>query len=129
MVSAYHEAFLVQRTAGIKHGKRAFYVHLKGVHDLLRDWGNCEEVCLAGLFHSIYGTQYFKHGVLDREDVVDRMELNGLIGLHAAHLVLRFCSEERKTMTDPQLLEIEAANLLEQGAVKAAARLLDKPIS
>jgi hypothetical protein len=37
-----------------------FLSHLTGVEAVLRDWGEPEPVCLAGLFHSIYGTEGFQ---------------------------------------------------------------------
>jgi hypothetical protein len=39
-----------------------------------------------------------------------------LIGAEAEHLAYRFCVEDRRKFTEPDLLEIEAANLIEQGA-------------
>jgi hypothetical protein len=116
MVAQRHEIFLRERTYGVTHGGRPFFAHLKGVHDFLVDWGNPEHVCLAGLYHSIYGTQYFKHRTLDRDNVVDRCMLRGLIGLHAENLVLRFCVDDHRKFTDRELLEIEAANLIEQNS-------------
>lgn len=38
-------------------GSSAFDVHLRGVQAVLRHWGADEELCNAGLFHSIYGTE------------------------------------------------------------------------
>lgn len=99
------------------HSGRTLYEHLKGVHDLLRDWDNPRHVCLAGLFHSIYGTNTFKHVSLR-----DRGELVKKIGLRAETLVHLFSTADRpffNTVDDKsfrrELLEIEAANLFEQG--------------
>jgi hypothetical protein len=38
----------------------SFLDHLVAVEDLLRAWGCGEAVCLAGLYHSIYGTEGFQ---------------------------------------------------------------------
>jgi hypothetical protein len=119
MVAARYETFLRERTRGINHSGRAFFEHLKGVHDLLRDWGNPEHVCVAGLFHSIYGTQYFKHRCLPLNR---RAELVDLIGVEAECLVYEFCTQDRARLRDPQLLEIEAANLIEQGGMSQETR-------
>jgi hypothetical protein len=128
MVAARYEAFLREHTRGARHSGRAFFDHLKGTHDLLRDWGNPEYVCVAGLFHSIYGTQYFKHRCLPLNR---RNELASLIGADAERLVYEFCTQDRNCLTDPQLLEIEAANLIEQGGMsqEKRRRLLWSPIS
>ena len=45
---------------GMEHFGRPFREHLIGTHDLLDQWQNSENVCLAGLFHSVYGTKTFR---------------------------------------------------------------------
>ena len=58
--------FLISLDANkTRHSGRTLFDHLKGVHDLLRDWDNEHHVCMAGLFHSIYGTNTFKHQSLN----------------------------------------------------------------
>jgi hypothetical protein len=111
--------FLISLDANkTRHSGRTLFEHLKGVHDLLRDWDNNSHVCLAGLFHSIYGTQVFKHQSLD-----DRGRLREMIGDYAEFLVHCFSTRDRPlfaSIEDPKvrahLMEIEAANLLEQGS-------------
>ena len=110
--------FLISLDANkTRHSGRTLFDHLKGVHDLLRDWDNEHHVCLAGLFHSIYGTNTFKHQSLN-----DRAKLIEMIGLKAELLVHYFSTKDRpffESIEDKgvrrDLLEIEAANLLEQG--------------
>jgi hypothetical protein len=110
--------FLISLDANqTRHSGRTLFDHLKGVHDLLRDWDNEHYVCLAGLFHSIYGTNTFKHKSLS-----DRARLIEMIGLKAELLVHYFSTKDRpffESIEDKgvrrNLLEIEAANLLEQG--------------
>jgi hypothetical protein len=105
---------------------------------LLRDWGNPEPICVAGLFHSIYGTWHFRHKAFP---IKNRSELAKLIGKEAEFLAYVFCVTERPKVflanaggsqisihdyyanrpiqLSPadlsKLLEIEAANLIEQG--------------
>ena len=109
-----------------RHSGRTLLEHLRGVHDLLRDWGNDEEVCNAGLFHSIYGTKTFRH-----QSMTDRAQLVAMIGHHAEFLVHCFSTRDRpmfESIDDPvirgQLMEIEAANLMEQGGSQNALRKL-----
>lgn len=113
-----HKTFLLELGCdSTPHSHRSLFEHLKGVHDLLRDWGNNADVCSAGLFHSIYGTNTFKHvSTTNRERVREQ------IGEHAERLVLYFSTGKRpffKNLDDQQmrreLMEIEAANLVEQG--------------
>jgi ABC-type enterobactin transport system permease subunit len=140
MVEEKYRAFLLDHlhTDEIGHSRRDFYAHLKGTHDLLRAWKNSEAVCVAGLFHSIYGTWHFRHQAFP---IDDRQMLRRLIGEEAEFLVYVFCVTERPRqflaaanaaeialwdhhaddfirLSRPQLnqlLEIEAANLVEQG--------------
>ncbi|MYM84899.1 hypothetical protein GTP44_23495 [Duganella sp. FT50W] len=62
--------------------------HLIGVYELLRSWGNREEVCLAGLFHNIYGTEVFKPKAVALEQ---RQSIAAVIGDEAEHLAYLFC--------------------------------------
>ena len=140
MVAQVHEKFLTDHGATLtRHSGRCLYEHLKSTHDLLRDWGNPEPVCLAGLFHSAYGTVSFKHKSVDLKE---RPTVRALIGKDAEYLVYLFCVIDRPKVflaaqamfqrhlfdrhthsivsvthqIRNQLVEIEAANLLEQGA-------------
>jgi hypothetical protein len=113
--------------------------HLVGTHDLLQAWGSREDICDAGLFHSIYGTVRFHHKSwpLEQRDVI-----RGLIGDYAEELACLFCGMNRPAAffdredawLFPQMLrdlrEIEAANLIEQGSKgRWLARLRDSNIS
>ena len=124
-----HRQFLFDLGANTtRHSGRTLFEHLKGVHDLLRDWDNNSHVCLAGLFHSIYGTDVFKHVSLD-----DRGKLREMIGDTAEFLVHCFSTRDRPlfaSVEDPKvrahLMEIEAANLLEQGSSGRALHRLSR---
>lgn len=52
-------------TAAAPHTGRSLRDHLIGTFDLLEAWGNDRDVCLAGLFHSIYGTEVYTHASAD----------------------------------------------------------------
>lgn len=128
-------AFLEEQQADrTRHSGRMLLDHLVGTHDLLRAWGASETVCLAGLYHSIYGTRRFRH---QSWPLNDRDTIRALIGDDAEALVYLFCVTDRpraflysiggaiydhyrqKSVPLPRaalrdLLEIEAANLLEQ---------------
>ncbi|HEX5126718.1 MAG TPA: GNAT family N-acetyltransferase [Rhodocyclaceae bacterium] len=119
----------------LPHSGRTFIEHLTGTYDLLKSWDCGEEIALAGLFHSIYGTNAFQQSSLSFER---RGELRALIGERAEQLAFLFCSIERpkaflpalktrklinrfngaqinvdiETLRD--LITIECANLIEQ---------------
>jgi len=76
----------------VPHTQKNYLAHLIAVHRDLRSWGCPEEVCLGGMFHSIYGTemfQGFKLGLAER-DAVRR-----LIGERAEWLAYLNCAMDR----------------------------------
>lgn len=119
------------------HSGRHLIDHLVGVHDLLAAWGNPPEICRAGLFHSVYGTNIFtfRSAGFDQRPVI-----RAALGETAERLAYLFCSIDRPlallqaliqrslTLSDivaggdvpieawelAALLEIEIANFLEQ---------------
>lgn len=66
-----------------------FLSHLIGVYHWLAQWGCPEQVMLAGLFHSVYGTQAFQEFALP---VSRREEIQVLIGESAERLVYAYCA-------------------------------------
>ncbi len=69
--------------------------HLLGTRDLLREWGARQELCDAGLFHSLYGTEYFDSATLPE---TGRKDLRRIIGAGAEYLVWLWCFGIRNTM-------------------------------
>jgi hypothetical protein len=126
MIRPEHEAALklALRADALDHKGRSLWDHLKGVHDLLESWGAATHVQLAGLFHSIYSTSQYPLQCLE-PTTRNRELVMELIGTKAEFLVYVFCSNDRLMFLDmghheasqdlKDLLEIEAANLLEQG--------------
>jgi len=68
--------------------------HLHGTERLLREWGNRETVCVAGLYHAVYGTDGIEGCLtgLDAREAVARV-----IGVEAESLVYLYvaCDRER----------------------------------
>ena len=117
------------------HTGRTLFDHLLGTARLLESWGNPPEVCLAGLYHSIYGTQSYRVSSLE---LTERDRVRDLIGERGEWLAYLFCVTDRSSFfseagTSPvrlrdrvheatidvraedltALLEIEVANYLE----------------
>ena len=85
---------LYQFGAGqIEHSTRKLSDHLIGTHHLLESWLASRETCLAGLFHSIYGTKYFKTQPVQ---LPERVKMQKLIGHQAELLVYLFCVTDRR---------------------------------
>ena len=132
-----HVALLEELDAHVtSHSRRTLLAHLQGTHDLLKEWGNEPDVCVAGLFHSVYGTYVF-----DKQcaDLSKREQIRDVIGPDAERLVHLFCVTDRRCFyehlgesrfylrdivddcdleldqdTLAALIEIEVANILEQ---------------
>ena len=75
------------------HSRRTLMAHLQGTWDLLAEWGNPPDVCVAGLFHSVYGTYIFDGQCAD---VSMRGTIREAIGTDAERLVYVFCVTDRR---------------------------------
>lgn len=76
----------------IEHTKKGYLAHAIGVHNDLRSWGCDAEVCRAGMYHSIYGTEFFQRFTLPVER---RDEVQQLIGERAERLAYCNCAMDR----------------------------------
>jgi uncharacterized protein (TIGR02466 family) len=102
------------------HSGRLLSDHLINVYRLLKEEEQSDAVCDAGLFHSIYGTEVYKHS-----SVEDRNLICTIIGEEAERLVHLFCTlpmpreESFSKLEDEtissQLISIHEANEKEQG--------------
>lgn len=82
-------------TETVEHtGDKGFLAHLIGVYNDLKTWGCDQDVCRAGLFHSIYGTQLFQRFSLP---LARREEVKQLIGDRAERLAFVNCVMDRST--------------------------------
>lgn len=75
-------------------GAKGFFAHLVGVYHDLQAWGAERDVCRAGLFHSIYGTEMFRRWSLPLER---RGEVQALIGERAEWIAYVNCLMDRST--------------------------------
>lgn len=110
--------FLKQNDAASNgHSGRKLIDHLVGTADLLAQW-NCEmDVVLAGLCHSVYGTDSFHTVTIDPSR---RDEVRALIGERAEQLAWEFGNRKNPRIVsfirnnEIDLILIECANLIEQ---------------
>lgn len=89
--------------AKIDHSEKTYLAHAIGVYKDLKAWGCSTDLCHAGLFHSIYGTQLFQGFTLPLNR---RPELQALIGDYAEKLAFVNCFMDRDTL-DAQLEQRE----------------------
>ena len=76
----------------VGHTQKTYLGHLLAVERLLDEAGCPRDVCRAGLFHSIYGTELFQGFKLPLEK---REELRALIGERAERLAYLNCAMDR----------------------------------
>jgi hypothetical protein len=85
--------FLVRSGADrISHSGTTLLGHLVAVQRILRGWGAPKDVATAGLFHSVYGTEFFRQPPLATSE---RGRVRALIGERAERLAWIFCAFDR----------------------------------
>jgi hypothetical protein len=85
--------FLVELGAdGVSHTNKNYLAHVIGVYRLMDAEGCSEELCRAGMFHSIYGTELFQRFALPLDR---RPEVRALIGERAEWLAYLNCAMDR----------------------------------
>ena len=84
------------RVDEISHFDRPLRDHLVGCFTLLDQWGAPSHVCVAGLFHSIYGTETFKSAAAA---ATDRPRIRNVIGNAAEDLVYLFSFGDRRRLS------------------------------
>jgi hypothetical protein len=107
--------------------------HLTGTYAVLRAWGQTDVVCLAGLFHSCYGTDAFATALFRADE---RDAVRAVIGAEAEHLAHVFGLADRRAilrrfMRDgsvggddgPAIAVVEMANHAEQMSCGASAEV------
>jgi hypothetical protein len=91
-------AFLREHNVEVGHSGRTLLDHLLGTRALLEAWGQREALCLAGLFHSVYGTESFRKTTIPTDL---RPRVQALIGDEAEALAWLFgVLENRAFLSD-----------------------------
>jgi hypothetical protein len=81
----------------VPHTEKTYLGHLVNVYRLMEANGCTEELCQAGMFHSIYGTQAFQGFKLE---LVQRPAVRKLIGERAEKLAYLNCAMQRETFDE-----------------------------
>jgi len=109
--------FIYNMTYNTPHSGATLFEHLSETYEIMKTMEFPRYVCLAGLYHSVYDTEFFNAGLN-----ISRDQVTNLIGKKAEELVYQFCTlRPRKqhilaSNTDNQyaLAAIEYANLIQQ---------------
>lgn len=81
----------------VPHTQKNYLAHLVNVYRLMESAGCSEELCRAGMFHSIYGTQLFQGFKLGLDQ---RPTVRDLIGARAEKLAYLNCAMQRETFDE-----------------------------
>lgn len=101
LTSTAAKTYLANKGAtNIRHIRGSLLDHLTRVEETLKKWDAPEHVQLAGLFHSVFGTDHFKKELLEEADM-EQVRL--LIGEKAAHLVSLFSGIERFSFSSKRI--------------------------
>jgi hypothetical protein len=127
------DALAVRGASRIPHSGRSLLDHLTGTYAVLRAWGQTDAVCLAGLFHSCYGTDAFAPALFR---AAERDAVRAVIGAEAEHLahvfgladrraILRRFMHDASTGGDdgPAIAVVEMANHAEQMSCGASGEV------
>jgi hypothetical protein len=79
----------------VAHTQKNYLAHVISVHRLMADQGCTPELCRAGMYHSVYGTQLFQDFTLPLDR---RREVRDLIGERAERLAYLNCAMDRATL-------------------------------
>jgi hypothetical protein len=111
----------------LEHGARSashtggdLLAHLRGTRDLLRRWGASEEVCNAGLFHSVYGTAAYGDALVGLES---RPAVRTLLGEKAESLVYLFAAIPKASLRACLRLGPDAVYAVEDRFVRARVQV------
>ncbi|MEU6904372.1 cyclophane-containing peptide 2OG-Fe(II) oxygenase YhhC [Streptomyces coeruleorubidus] len=90
--------FLRETKAGeIRHSGGTLLDHLTKTYAILKGWNVVTPVCVAGLFHSIYGTEGFRNAVISTGA---RKRVRDLVGGEAEKLAYLFSTISRRSLCE-----------------------------
>lgn len=83
---------LISAGGRVVHSGASLRDHLIGTYEILCRWGAAPEVCVAGLMHSVYSTQYFTTQILSP---ALRKQVAASVGARAERIAYLFCCLDR----------------------------------
>ena len=95
----------------VPHTQKSYLAHLIAVFRDLEKAGCPEDVCRAGMFHSIYGTEKFQGFTLPVER---RGEVRALIGERAEYLAYLNCAMDRASFDRAVEKEVEPYRIIDR---------------
>lgn len=99
--------YLFDKVQGLPHSKASFFGHLYNTFFILKKMRASEDTCLAGLYHSVYGTEKIK---IDQS--FDKKEVCEVIGESAEIIVYYFSLPNRDRIIFENELNLDEATRL-----------------
>src|SRR5579859_4901195 len=106
----------------VSHSKRTLLDHLIGTYNLLQGWNATESVCLAGLFHSVYGTEGFRATL---SAIPDRRIIAEIIGQEAEAFAWLFGIRTNQSFWDQVRVLIKQPDV---STLTLVNRLTEEPV-
>lgn len=84
---------LIELGAGnFEHLSGSLLNHLKGTYMLLKSWDAEPDLCVAGLYHAVYGTSGFGEVIISQDD---RDKIKVIIGEESEKIAYLYCACDR----------------------------------
>lgn len=119
----------------LPHSGKTLLDHLIGTSQILKNYGRSISEQKAGLFHSIYGTEYYKNSIKLN---IDRQQIKDLIGNETEEIVYIFCTLRNRisSILDGNVEEkyikilqwLEYANIKEQNPYSSQLKFFEEKI-
>jgi hypothetical protein len=87
------------------HKHSTFLEHLVGVHNILRLWGQGQQIGRVGLFHSAYANSYVNLALFDPNEESERKVMSDMVGTTAEDIIHMFCIINRQKVVVDTLLK------------------------
>jgi hypothetical protein len=111
----------------VEHPSGTLAEHLRGTYDVLASWSCPEHVRLAGLYHSVYGTEVFQTQTIALDA---RERVKEAIGDSAEQLTFLYCALQRSSLYEnldrgaPYSIEDRAGGRIALDGIEQFAELL-----
>jgi hypothetical protein len=89
---SYLEQLLALGANAVDHLNGSLVNHLHGTYKLLKSWNADYELCIAGLYHAIYGTSGFDKSLISDSH---RDKIKEILGTQSEQIVYTYCACER----------------------------------
>ena len=106
------------------HSGRTFAHHLIGTANILKEWFVDKDVCLAGLFHNIFGTLSVKPPSIDSDDMARIKRLIGERALSLIEISRRLTAHDLRRVCSARELDAGTSTVKLQGRDVTALVLL-----